>query len=41
MKKSKNTKANMSAWERGVSDADGISLSRQMTGSGTRRIGGW
>ena len=40
-KKSTNTKVNMSAWKRGVSDADGISLSRQMTGSGTRRIGGW
>lgn len=40
-KKSKNTRANMNAWNRGFSDADGISLSRQMTGSGTRRIGGW
>ena len=39
--KSKRIKANMDAWNRGANDADGISLSRQMTGSGTRKIGGW
>lgn len=39
--KSKSARANMSAWNRGANDADGINLSRQMTGSGTRRIGGW
>ena len=38
--KSKKTRADMGAWIRGANDADGISLSRQMTGSGTRRIGG-
>lgn len=41
IEKSKTVRANMRAWLRGVSDADGINLSRQMTGSGTRRIGGW
>lgn len=38
---SKKTKANMKAWIRGKIDADGISLNRQMTGSGIRRIGGY
>jgi len=33
-------RANMRAWKRGESDADGISLSRQMSGGGTRRIEG-
>lgn len=39
--KAKKVKANMGAWIRGANDADGINLSRQMTGSRTRRIGGW
>jgi len=39
--KQKTNRANMSAWKRGESDADGISLSRQMSGGGRRRIGGW
>lgn len=39
--KAKKSSANMNAWNRGANDADGINLSRQMTGSGTRRIGGW
>jgi hypothetical protein len=34
-------KANPTAFSKGNNDADGINLSRQMTGSGTRRIGGW
>ncbi len=38
---SKKVRANMGAWNRGKNDADGINLSRQMTGSGTRRISGW
>ena len=38
---SKKTKANMKAWVRGEIDAEGVSLNRQMTGSGNRRIGGW
>ncbi len=37
----KTVKANRRAWKRGENDADGINLSRQMTGSGTRRIEGW
>lgn len=32
-------KANPTAFSKGNNDADGINLSRQMTGSGTRRIG--
>ena len=36
----KLVKTNMKAYSRGMSDADGINLSRQMTGSETRRIGG-
>ena len=35
------TKANMKAWMKGEIDAEGISLHRQMTGCGNRRIGGW
>lgn len=38
---SKKTKANMKAWMKGGIDAEGISLHRQMTGCGNRRIGGW
>lgn len=38
---SKKTKANMKAWIRGEIDAEGISLNRQMTDSGNRRIEGW
>ena len=38
---SKKTKANMKAWMKGEIDAEGISLHRQMTGCGNRRIGGW
>lgn len=34
-------KANPMAFSKGNNDANGINLSRQMTGSGTRRIGGW
>ena len=34
-------KANPTAFSKGNNDANGINLSRQMTGSGTRRIGGW
>lgn len=34
-------KENPTAFSKGNNDADGINLSRQMTGSGTRRIGGW
>ncbi|MBR1721259.1 MAG: DUF2786 domain-containing protein [Treponema sp.] len=34
-------KANPTAFSKENNDADGINLSRQMTGSGTRRIGGW
>ncbi len=37
----KRAKANMKAWIRGEIDAEGISLNRQMTGSGNRRIEGW
>ena len=37
----KKTKANMKAWMKGEIDAEGISLNRQMTGSGIRRIGGY
>lgn len=33
--------ANPTAFSKGNNDANGINLSRQMTGSGTRRIGGW
>ena len=32
---------NSTAYNRGRIDADGVSLARQMTGSGTRRIGDW
>ena len=39
--KAKRIKANMGAWNCGANDADRINLSRQMTGSGTRRIAGW
>ena len=35
----KFTRANPAAFSRGQNDADGISLNRQMTGSGVRRIG--
>ena len=38
---SKKTKANMKAWMKGEIDAESISLHRQMTGCGNRRIGGW
>lgn len=38
---SKKTKANTKAWMKGEIDAEGISLHRQMTGCGNRRIGGW
>ena len=34
-------KANPTAFSKGNNDANGINLSRQMTGSGTRRIRGW
>lgn len=34
-------KENPTAFSKGNNDANGINLSRQMTGSGTRRIGGW
>ena len=34
-------KANPTAFSKGNNDANVINLSRQMTGSGTRRIGGW
>ena len=37
--KKKFEKANPTAFSKGNNDADGINLSRQMTGSGTRRIG--
>lgn len=39
--KKKFEKANPTAFFKGNNDANGINLSRQMTGSGTRRIGGW
>ena len=39
--KKKFEKANPTAFSKGNNDANGINLSRQMTGSGTRRIGGW
>ena len=39
--KKKFEKANQTAFSKGNNDANGINLSRQMTGSGTRRIGGW
>lgn len=39
--KKKFEKANPTAFLKGNNDANGINLSRQMTGSGTRRIGGW
>lgn len=39
--KKKFEKANPLAFSKGNNDANGINLSRQMTGSGTRRIGGW
>ena len=39
--KAKKYKQNDKAFARGVNDGDSVSLSRQMTGSGTRRIGGW
>lgn len=39
--KKKFEKANPTAFSKGKNDANGINLSRQMTGSGTRRIGGW
>lgn len=39
--KKKFEKANLTAFSKGNNDANGINLSRQMTGSGTRRIGGW
>ncbi len=34
-------KVNPTAFSKGNNDANGINLSRQMTASGTRRIGGW
>ena len=39
--KKKFEKANPTAFSKGNNDANVINLSRQMTGSGTRRIGGW
>ena len=39
--KKKFENANPTAFSKGNNDANGINLSRQMTGSGTRRIGGW
>ena len=39
--KAKKSKQNNRAFTRGMNDGDSVSLSRQMTGSGTRRIGGW
>lgn len=39
--KKKFEKVNPTAFSKGNNDANGINLSRQMTGSGTRRIGGW
>lgn len=39
--KKKFEKANLLAFSKGNNDANGINLSRQMTGSGTRRIEGW
>ena len=39
--KKKFEKANPTALSKGNNDANVINLSRQMTGSGTRRIGGW
>ena len=39
--KKKFEKANPTAFSKENNDANGINLSRQMTGSGTRRIGGW
>lgn len=39
--KKKFEKANPLAFSKGNNDANGINLSRQMTGSGTRRIRGW
>lgn len=39
--KKKFKKENPTAFSKGNNDADGINLSRQMTRSGTRRIGGW
>ena len=39
--KKKFEKVNQTAFSKGNNDANGINLSRQMTGSGTRRIGGW
>ena len=39
--KKKFEKTNSTAFSKGNNDANGINLSRQMTGSGTRRIGGW
>ena len=39
--KKKFEKANPTAFSKGNNDANGINLSRQMTGSGTRRIRGW
>lgn len=41
LSKKKFEKANRTAFTKGNNDANGINLSRQMTGSGTRRIGGW
>lgn len=41
LSKKKFEKANPTAFLKGNNDANGINLSRQMTGSGTRRIGGW
>ena len=39
--KNKFEKANRTAFTKGNNDANGINLSRQMTVSGIRRIGGW
>ena len=39
--KKKFEKVNQTAFSKGNNDANGINLSRQMTGSGTRRIRGW
>lgn len=39
--KKKFEKVNPTAFSKGNNDANGINLSRQMTGSGTRRIGDW
>lgn len=39
--KKKFEKVKPTAFSKGNNDANGINLSRQMTGSGTRRIGGW